>query len=195
MNKPPNGPVPDSVIRNLESFYALNKSDDKTLKGTVQPPYFDLISPAAGKSNTLCTQIALEAAADHNLPSPQFDAVQAKYSDEVEGMLLIPRPAFDSKQPDLYEVTWSPDGKEFRIDLAYALIPKGWEAPREKRRRIPVTLLRNLSGIGSALYLDLKASQLQPYSKRRAGKKKGSSPAAPDQQAAAAKAEPPSNQK
>lgn len=188
MTRKPENPSQDSILQNLSSFYALNKVEDKTLKGNIQPPYFDLFNPAFGRSNTLCTELALQAAADQNLPSPRFEAVEARFSDVLEGLLLIPVPAYDPRQPNLYDVNWSGDGKEFRIDLAYALIPKGWETPREKRRRIPVSLHQDLPGIGSALFLNLKAGQLQTYRRTATRRKK---PDAAQTEAAAAKAPEP----
>lgn len=187
MSNEPKTQAQDPILQNLTSFYALNKVEDKTLKGTIQPPYFDLVSPAFGKSNTLCAELAMEAAADHGLRSPRFDAVEARFSDLLEGLLLIPVPAYDPRQPNHYEVTWSVEGKEFRIDLAYALLPKGWETPRDKRRRVPVSLHRNLPGIGTALFLNLKAGQLQSFNRRRP---RSGKPAAQTEAAAAKAPEP-----
>jgi hypothetical protein len=66
-----------------------------------------------------------------------------------------------------------------RCDLADLLVPKQWTVPQKMNRYVPAFLYENLPGIGTAILLDLRKSELHEV---EAKKKKGQSSAAPAKQ-------------
>jgi hypothetical protein len=153
--------VSDAVTEYLSSFAALTRKPEEVLKGNQLPAHFDIQRPAYARSNRTATREAIKAARDHKLQSPRFEAVRGKWSDHLQMVLLIPESKFVEGDPDLYEVSWSNDGVEMRIDLADALVPRQWATPPGMIRRVKATLYRNLPEHGSALVLDLPGGEIR----------------------------------
>jgi hypothetical protein len=153
--------VSDAVTEYLSSFAALTRKPEEVLKGNQLPAHFDIQRPAYARSNRTATREAVKAARDHKLQSPRFEAVRGKWSDHLQMVLLIPESKFVEGDPDLYEVSWSNDGVEMRIDLADALVPRQWATPPGMIRRVKATLYRDLPEHGSVLVLDLPGGEIR----------------------------------
>jgi len=150
----------------LGTFRPIQQAKDQVLKGTTQPANLDLAAPAYGRSSAQAVAMATTAAEDNMIPS-RFEAFRVKFSDELQAIMCVPEAKYLVVEKDLYKVSWSKDGTEFKVDLAYALVPLGWGTPEGMIRRAPLTLHRSLPGIGSALLIDLRAGHLRRSKKRK----------------------------
>lgn len=152
--------VPD-LASFLDTFKPVEQKRDTVLKGSQKHPHMRITQPAYGRTNVGGRKLFTEAADKQALPSRRFGALRVWFSEPLQAMLCRPEASFVEGQPDLVQVTWSPDEREMRCDFAYVLVPLQWSTPKGWVRVVPVRLVENLPRIGTAILLDLKESQLE----------------------------------
>jgi hypothetical protein len=185
--KQPTRAMETSVDDFLASFSPLERKDAEIRKGTMLPAHVDIYPPAFGYSSAEAGEMARTAADERPLPSFQFGALRVRFSEKEKALLCIPEAVYDENDPNLFRVIWSKDGQEWRADLAAGLVPVQWETPKGMFRRVPVTLRRNLPKIGTALFLDLRSSELHE-APVKSSKKKPAEPAPAESTTAKAEA-------
>jgi hypothetical protein len=144
----------------LDTFEDVEERIEPVLRPGQLAPIVDVSAVGYGKANRTFTELGKEAAADQGLSSTLFGALRVRYSRATQSLLGIPVETY-VKAPNMAQVTWSPDGKEMRIDFGDLLKAKGWDVAPGYVRRIPVTFLKRHPKVGSAFLMDLKKSTVQ----------------------------------
>jgi hypothetical protein len=173
----------------LSTFVPVPKNTDPLIKGNRLPAHLDIFPPAYAYSNVSFVSLATDVARENLLGSPQFQAIQLRFSDQAQSLLAIPVIKYDPLDPEQYQVSWANDQTEMRIDLAPALADRQWYTPPGMIRRTPVSILRNIPDVGWALMIDLGNGVLRedPKERRKAKKRQAKEKAKQDSSGQGAK--------
>lgn len=150
----------------LESLDEPSPTPTRLLKPNQLEPFVDISSIGQIRTGTACTQEFVQAATDHKLPSPRFEAIRAQFSSAFQGILCTPMATY-VKAPHTYPVSWSPDGDEMRCDLQALLLGKSWRIPKGYVLRVPAIFYPNHPKAGSVIVLDLKRGEQMDGATRR----------------------------
>ncbi|HEY3368799.1 MAG TPA: hypothetical protein VGK74_27395 [Symbiobacteriaceae bacterium] len=162
----PSVPADDSE-EFFASFSPVPRTIEEVRKGMLLAPHCDINAPGFVYSSAGSTDQAKTAARERELSTLQFEAFRALFSDKKQSLLVVPEVAFDSNDPDLYQVFWSKTLDEWRADLAPALVSKGWRTPTGMVRRVWTSLKRGVPKYGTAIMLELATSEVYEDSRSK----------------------------